>query len=167
MCYGGQGLSVYLVFRLSYGLSGRTKKGSSEHLTFFEAHAQRRLFEPTTRRAAYLAECKNPRAVLSAYSLRPGAGVWVDRGLTLPDIEPAAPGAPIFGASFFQNFAFSVDNVGILCYNKIVHALTELSRDFTHIGLCVNIFYTFCKKESLSTLFALLFCAHSYSAFIF
>lgn len=147
MCYGGQGLSVYLVFRLSYGLSGRTKKGSSEHQTYFKAHAQRRLFEPATRRVRNFAECKNPRAVLSVYSLRQGAGIRVDRGLTLPDIEPAAPGAPIFGASFFQNFAFSVDNVGILRYNKIVQALTESPQNFTHNGFCVNIFYAFYKKR--------------------
>lgn len=161
MCYGGQGLSVYLVFHLSYGLSGRTKKGSSEHQTYFKAHAQRRLFEPTTLRAVYLAECKNPRAVLSVYSLRPGAGIRVDRGLTLPDVEPAAPGAPIFGASFFQNFAFSVDNVGILRYNKIVHALTESPQNFTHNGFCVNIFYAFYKKRGPSDPLCSFVFAHS------
>lgn len=86
---------------------------------------------------------------------------------SLPDIESAAPGAPIFGASFFQNFAFSVDNVGILRYYKDVHALTESPQNFTHNGFCVNIFYAFYKKEGLSTLFALLLCAYSYSSFIF
>ena len=160
MCYGGQGLSVYLVFHLSYGLSGRTKKEvqNTEH----NLRRTRKGGSLSRQRAesAISPNAKIPERSLPSV-LRRQAGVWVDRGLTLPDVEPAAPGAPIFGASFFQNFAFSVDNVGILRYNKIVHALTESPQNFTHNGFCVNIFYAFYKKRGPSDPLCSFVFAHS------